>query len=109
MSKLNNAQIKCIGCIAIYDYEEVDAEQNIWKGTPVFQAEADIEERTIFFSRKYDRVNSDVDRMLDEYVVKDESVIGVPFILIPKEKMLFLYQPPSTIIRVPTKVSRRMR
>jgi len=96
---LNNAQIKCMGYIAFSDYELIDGEQQIWKGNVVFDKSASSDDRVMFFSRKYDRKNSDIDRMLDEYEVKDESILGFKFLLVPKEKILFAYLPPSTIIR----------
>ena len=98
MNKLNNAQIRCFGCVAIYDYEIIDAKQKIWKGKLVTDLAATSEDNIVFFSRHYDRVNNDVDRMMQEYEIVNESIIGVKFLLVPKDKMLFAYQPPSTII-----------
>lgn len=99
MSELNNAQIACINRVAIYDYEIVDAEQQIWKGKPVLVKGAPVvEDAIVFFSRRY-RDDSDMDKMLEEYEMKNESLIGVKFLLVPREKLLFGYTPPSTIIR----------
>ena len=94
-----NAQIICRGCTAIFDYTCVDEQQQIWKGRPVFDPSSKDYGRWIFFSRRYDSVNSDIDRMIEEYEVFDESLIGVKFVLVPSQKILFFYEEPSTILR----------
>ena len=106
MTELNNAQIQCIGRVAIYDCEIVDAEQKIWKGNPVVNGGCPVEDATIFFSRRYDK-NSDMDKMLEEYEIKNESLIGAKFLLVPREKLLFGYTPESSIIRVNKKLGTR--
>ena len=107
MDKLNNAQIKCMGRVDIMDYEIVDAAQKIWKGLVVFDAKNSGEDHIVYFSRRYDVVTNDIDRMLEEYEIKNTSIIGVKFLLIPREKLLFAYEPPSSILRPQIHLSKK--
>lgn len=105
MSKRNNADAKFINCYAFMEYEEVDADQEIWRGKPVDTA--GIEHKWVYFSRKYSPDN-DMDKMLHEYEILDESIFGVVVLLVPREKLLFMYNPPTAIVIVPHKISRKM-
>ena len=98
MTTLNNAQIQCLNGTAVYDYELVDAEQKIWKGKVICGGRGVEQGSTIYFSRHYDRKNSDLDKMIYEYEIENESLIGADFLIIPREKLMFLYTPPSTIV-----------
>lgn len=107
--KLNNARIACYGFACIYDYQKVEGD--IWVGRVLIDRNLSAQKKLsqgqpIFFSRLYDKEN-DQDRMLHEYDVKDEDIIGVPFLLVPSDKLLFLYEPPSTIVKAPLKISKR--
>lgn len=99
MTELNNAIIAPMGRVAIYDYEVVDADQKIWKGMPVtFPGSPVPEGVAVYFSRRYNKDN-DMDRMLEEYEIKNETLMGAKFLLVPKEKLLFAYTPTTSIIR----------
>lgn len=99
----NNARIGCMSRFAIQDIEPVDAVaklgvenqkiDGVWKGLVVFDANMpkNLLSDVVFFSRHYDRKNSDMDRMLEEYAIDDESIIGVKFLLVSREKLLFFY------------------
>ncbi len=106
MTELNNATIQGINYIAIYDYKIVDAEQKIWRGKLVHAPAPVSDEASVFFSRKYDREKSDIDRMLDEYEIKDTTLIGAKFLLVPREKLLFGYTPESIIVKPHIKIRR---
>ena len=97
--KLNAGQVIMLGHYkAVYDIECVDKKQGIWKGIPV----KDIKDRKerepyVFFSRKYDTVNNDMDKILPELTfvgAKTKDILGVDFLLIPNDKILFGYEPP---------------
>ena len=103
----NNACIFTLGAYkAVYAIEEVDAEQKIWKGRPlplpinIGQGKPSMmhppEHGWLFFSRMYHKEN-DWDRYYPEIEIKDTSIAGVPFLLVPKEKQLFGYEPPTMI------------
>lgn len=97
--ELNAGQVAMLGHYkAVYDIECVDKEQEIWKGVPI----ADIVDRKptkrfMYFSRKYDTVNNDMDKILPELSflgAKTRDILGVDFWLIPNDKILFGYEPP---------------
>ena len=94
----NNARIRCFGKVAIRDWEVVDGKAKVWKGIVVPNAGTKSDDNIVFFSRKYDYVNSDIDRMLDEVEIKDSSLLGFPFLLVPKDKLLFGFLPHSSIV-----------
>jgi len=105
-----DARIMCLGHYrAIYDWKWVDTEQKIAQGRPVIQPgmqEADVQ-RLIFFSRAYHPESSDLDKIFPEIEIKRKDIIGVPFLLVSKEKLLFGWEPASaTIARPPIKLAR---
>ena len=111
MSKPNNACVFVTGKYrAIYAIEEVDAERKIWKGKPL---PLPIKQKSgppslttpppnswTFFSRLYHEEN-DWDRYYPEHEIVDESIAGVSFLLVPVEKILFGYEPPTDGIFLP--------
>jgi len=97
---MNNARIKCFGgYIPIRDIEAIDTKQKIWKGKRIVEigTPTDVLEE-LFFSRDYSS-DSEIDKLLCEKHIKDNSILGCEFWLIPKEKLLFGYDPPSTILK----------
>ncbi len=94
----NNARIRTFANVAIKDYKVVDTKQEIWKGFIVENAGTKSDDKIIYFSRKYDYKNSDIDRMLAEHEILDESLLGFSFLLIPKDKLLFGFLPHSSIL-----------
>lgn len=106
MSGLNNADVRFIGGLGLMECEEVDADKHIWRGKIIHEEEKGSFMWT-YFSRLYSPDN-DLDKMLHEYVIEDESILGVKFMIVPREKIMFRYTPPTTIIRVPHKIGKRM-
>lgn len=100
------------GRIPIKDIELVDNEQQIWKGKAVDYPDRTIEAPILYFSRKYDCVNSDLDRCLEE-VHMPSTVNGFDFWLIPKEKLLCSVMPQKTeggvFLPVPKNIRNRLR
>ena len=89
----------------LYDIEAVGGmyggkPAKVWRGRPVIEPRHDkvpgakerMESDWIYFTREYDERN-DWDLMYHE-IELDSSLIGVPIILVPKEKLLFAYAPP---------------
>lgn len=114
MNKPNNACVFVTSKYrAVYDVEEVDEKQKIWKGKPVplplreskgkpsFMTAPD--RSLLFFSRMYHEEN-DWDRFYPEIEITDTEIAGVPFLLVPIEKVLFGYEPP-TMITLPRQIS----
>jgi len=100
------------GRFPIKNIEEVDKDQQIWKGEIVDFPDKTIDDPVVYFSRKYDRANSDLDRCLEE-VHMPASVNGYDFWLIPKEKMLCGVMPRITpggvVLPVPKGLRNRFR
>lgn len=107
--KLNDARYTSLGSYrALYDIRAVDEEKKIWKGRPIIDfsmqkmpgVQKASETAWVFFSREYDDRN-DWDRLYHEIEIDDEEILGQPFILVPKEKILFAYDPPPVGIILP--------
>lgn len=97
MPMLQSATIKPLNnLIPIKDFKQFKDE--IWVGEIVLPEHAEVYGKTIYFSREYNPANT-VDQMIREYYIDDISVLGFPFLLIPKDKALFQFEPASTIIR----------
>jgi hypothetical protein len=108
----NNARILCgrdnfavtdlerVGGTIQPPFEDGPAVKEIWKGKRIFEPDTPQNEvETVYFSRCYSRDN-EVDKMLHgEVHITDKDVIGYEFWLMPKEKILFGYDPPSSIIQ----------
>jgi hypothetical protein len=84
---------------ALYEIEVIDAKKKLWRGKPIptvqesalaRQNSQSQEHHWIYFHRNYDDRN-DWDRLYFEHEFEDIKTFGVPFILIPKEKILFAY------------------
>jgi len=100
-SKRNNAQLGIMNkSFPVVDWEIYDVKQEIWRGRILEQTEQEKNlgggNIQIFFSRSVDK-DSEYDRLLKMYEFSDE-LVGVPFLLVPKEKVLFVYQPASHIM-----------
>jgi len=97
---LNGAALIGVGNFRpLYEIEPVDEERKIWRGRPIPTANekkhpalsGDQEDHHwIYFHRTYDDRN-DWDRLYFEHEFTGLETFGVPFILIPKEKILFAY------------------
>ena len=100
----NQAQIVPMGSnVPIIEYELYNKELQIWKGKlaiPPGSGAPDI----IYFSRKYQPDINELDQIFVEIEIEDTELLGVPFILVPKEKFLFGYfNAPGEGIIIPTK------
>lgn len=105
MSRLNNARFQTFGAfVAVHDIEIVDAKQKIWRGKILIDTSArdKMEMKEVYFSRNYKPDVNELDQIYVEIHFSNESILGVEFWLIPKEKLLFLYQPPTENIILPT-------
>ena len=101
MQPKNNARIHTVTTyFPVADIFCVDKKQKVWKGERVIEPGTPEDVYTvIYFSRKYDPDVNDWDKMNPEYHITEKDIIGFEFWLIPKEKMLFGYDPPGRIIK----------
>jgi len=100
---LNASRIFSFGTYKpLYDIQCIDEERKIWKGRPIVEPldkkvpAAMVEKMRqswIFFHRNYDDRN-DWDKFYREHEIVDESIAGQKVLLVPKEKLLFAYEPP---------------
>jgi hypothetical protein len=93
----NNATIIPMGgSLPIMDYTLYNEEHKIWRGTLVVPQKnaAPI----IYFSRKYQPEVNELDQIFVEIEITDPELLGVPFILVPKEKLMFGYDKGSSIL-----------
>jgi hypothetical protein len=100
---LNDARIKCFGgYLPIARYRCFDEQRSIWVGDRIVEpgTPADALE-IIYFSRKYEPEKSQIDALMCEYEITDETIVGLPFLLVPKEKVLFGYDPAPKLIKRP--------
>ena len=96
MQPTNNARIKCISVyFAVHDYALIDKGQGIWRGNRVIEVGTPADAFTsIYFTRE-----SRPDDVLQEYEFESTKLIGFPFLLVPKDRMLFGYDEPSNILK----------
>ena len=106
--ELNNARIYILANYRlIYDYHPVDEARGVWKGRIVIDATQSkmpgakqAESSWVFFSRHYDD-NFEWDQAYPEIEMCNKDIIGQQFLLVPKEKLLFAYDPPTEGIILP--------
>ena len=99
----NNAMLVPMGgLVPIEDYELYKKDDNveIWKGKLVIPGKSDTPD-IIYFSRFYQPDINDLDKIFVEIEITDLNILGVPFILVPKEKFLFGYFKGSDTIVIP--------
>jgi hypothetical protein len=111
--KLNNARVKTFGAyVVIHSFEPVleTPYVNIWKGIQLVQPEQrETVYPEVYFSRLYSPDINDLDKIFPEIVWDDCELIGVPCLFVQKEKLLFGYQPSSTILLPAPKQMERPR
>ena len=104
---MNNARIQCFGgYIPIRDIEVIDSKQQIWKGTRIVEPNTlqDVY-KTVFFSRLYQPDTCEFDKLYTEKHFTSNDILDCEFWLIPKEKLLFGYDPPTAgILKPPLKL-----
>jgi hypothetical protein len=100
----NNATIFPMGgSIPICEYEIYNEEHQIWKGKLVIPPSASGASDVVFFSRFYQPEINDLDKLFVEIEMEATDLIGIPFILVPKEKLMFGYFAGSSTIVIPKK------
>lgn len=104
----NNATIFPMGgCIPICEtelyLEDLDRSICIWKGKLVIPPGKSGAPDVVFFSRLYQPEINELDKLFVEIEIKTTDLIGIPFILVPKEKMMFGYFAGSDTILIPQK------
>ena len=103
----NNSRLILVNpLVPVCDYVEYDKSQNIWRGRLMQDTDIalkmDFDE--VFFCREYNKEN-EFDKILQEFFFKaDDDVAGIPFILVPKQKILFAFKPSSTIAMPPMRI-----
>ena len=88
----------------LFNIEAYDAEQEIYKGQLIPTSRVgqwgNITDRDwIYFSRRYDPENNDLDKVFieEEY---DDTLTGFAFTLVPGNKIRMFYVPESSIIQL---------
>ena len=100
MIPTNNARVLTLnGYQMVTAVELVDAEQGIFKGEIVKQPEQKNSVGSTLFFRRDSGVDTEFDSMWPYIDFKTTELIGFPFVLVPKEKILFIYDEPSVIIK----------
>ena len=111
MSELNNARIQTLGAyVAIYNIECVDTKQQIYRGKRLVEPEQREQAWPwLYYSGAYYPEINDFDKIYKPIELSEE-LFGVKVTLIPKEKLLFRYQPHSLIaIPAPKPIPLRRR
>ncbi len=109
---ISDARLKCFSDYTpLKDIEVVDTKQGIWKGSRVIEPGTSPDVMTIIYFRRSKTLDqnqlSEIEAMWPEIHIKDTSIMGYEFYLIPKVKMLFGYDPPSsTIIKAPMQMGK---
>jgi len=97
----NNATLVPMGgLVPIERYEVYDKERKIWKGHLVIPATSGAPD-IIYFSRNYQPEINELDQIFVEIEFTDTEILGVPFLMVPKEKFLFGYFKGSDTIVIP--------
>ena len=90
--------------MALFNIEPYDEEQEIYRGQLIPTSRvgqwATIGDRDwVYFSRRYDAENNDLDKVfIEEHY--DDSITGFAFTLIPGNKIRMFYVPESSIIQL---------
>jgi len=98
---LSDARLKCFSDYTpVRDVEVVDTEQKIFKGNRVIEPGTASNVMTVIYFRRVGKKDdrTEIEQMWPEIHIHDCTIMGYEFYLIPKVKMLFGYDPPSSII-----------
>jgi len=96
---LKNARLIPLGgFICVRDVEWFDEEQKVARGLTVDHPDPNLNGRPIYFSRDYKPDVNELDQIYYEYHFPAGLLACGEFWLIPKEKVLFGYWPPSKIV-----------
>jgi hypothetical protein len=108
----NNARLKCSAHVPLKNIKIVDTKQGIWRGERIIEPGSRTDEmlHQFFWRLKKGTKPEDlgeIDRMYPEFHVHDAGVLGEEFWLIPKQRILFGYDPPSSsIFKAPIPLSK---
>ena len=101
----NRSQILAMNSfIPIRDYQPCADMPGVWRGRIVedsAQSKLLAGGGEVFFTRINKEKPSEIDRYLEEWEITNLDVLGYPFLLISKEKCLFLYAHSSVIELLP--------
>lgn len=81
----------------VKNIELYDEDQQIWKGEVCQAAMQKMPYKIVFFSRQYLPEVNELDQIYKEIHFKP-GVLSFEFLLVPKEKILFGYHEPGTIL-----------
>lgn len=105
---MSDARMKCFSDYTpVRDIEIVNTKHQVWKGNRVIEEGTPEGVMTILYFRRRDKRTdapklTELETLWPEIHIHDATIIGYEFWLIPKIKMLFGYDPPSsTIIKAP--------
>ncbi len=86
--------------IALTDIQEFDKEQCLWSGHILPQQQKHLpnssDRDVIYFSRDYNPDVNDMDKVFKE-IEFDDSLAGIPFTMVPFNKVRLFYVPESII------------
>lgn len=99
-----NARIQCFGAyIPMRDIKCIDKKQHIWRGKRVAEVLKPEGEISIVYFSHEGPPDNDFDKVTPPLHFTDISILGFPFWLIPKHRLLFGYDPPSIIAKAAPK------
>lgn len=108
MLATNNASILPMnGYMAVGNVEMTDTKNNVFRGEIVRNRDQnEIKAKWVYF-RRDSGVDVEFDQMWPYMDFESEDLLGFPFLLVPKEKILFFYNEPSFIIQPIVEKKRR--
>ena len=104
---MSDARMKCFSDYTpVKDIEIVNTKHQVWKGNRVIEEGTPEGVMTVLYFRRRDKKSTheptELETLWPEIHIHDATIMGYEFWLIPKIKMLFGYDPPSsTIIKAP--------
>ena len=125
---LNNARIKSFGVYAAVHnikpvkdvfvlYEAAPTEfilgpketKNIWQGDVILEEHHRNKNTTVYFSMVQQPDKNEYDLIFPILHFKSKDILGEPFYLIPKDKLLFAYEKSSFIQKAPMNFNPKRR
>lgn len=109
---ISDARMKCFSDYTpVKDIEIVNTKHQVWKGKRVIEEGTPEGIMTVIYFRRRDKGDpqrsnvpklTELETLWPEIHIHDATIMGYEFWLIPKIKMLFGYDPPSsTILKAP--------
>ncbi len=118
---LNNARIKSFGVYAaVHNIKPVknvlvkglqgqEETESIWRGDVILEKDHRNENNTVYFSMVQQPDKNEYDLIFPILHFKDKDILGEPFYLIPKDKLLFAYEKSSFIQKAPINFNPKRR